>query len=36
MIATLSFAVIMAVYELVIRRVKILRFLFGMKLKKQG
>ena len=33
MIAAVSLAVIMAVYELLIRRVKLLRFLFGMKLK---
>ena len=36
MIAAVSFAIIMAVYELLIRRVKLLRFMFGMKLKKQG
>jgi hypothetical protein len=35
-IAAVCLAVIMAVYELLIRRVKLLRFLFGMKLKKQG
>ena len=34
-IAAVSLAVIMAVYELLIRRMKLLRFLFGMKLKKQ-
>ena len=34
MIATISFAIIMVVYELLIRRVKFLRFLFGMKLKR--
>jgi peptidoglycan/LPS O-acetylase OafA/YrhL len=33
MIAALSMAIIMAVYELVVRRVNILRFLFGMKTK---
>lgn len=36
MIAAISLAVIMAVYELLVRRVKLLRFLFGMKLKIQG
>ena len=35
MIAAVSLAVIMTVYELLIRRVKLLRFLFGMKLQKQ-
>jgi len=35
-IAAVSLAVIMAVYELLVRRVKLLRFLFGMKLKKKG
>lgn len=33
-ITTISLAVIMAVYELLVRRVKVLRFLFGMKLKR--
>jgi len=36
MIAAVSLAIIMTVYELLIRRVKLLRILFGMKLKKQG
>lgn len=35
MIAVVSFAIIMAVYELLIRRVKPLRWLFGMKLAKK-
>lgn len=34
-IAAVSFVITMAVYELLVRRVKLLRFLFGMKLKKQ-
>ena len=34
MIAAISFAIIMVVYELLIRRVKFLRFLFGMKPKR--
>ncbi len=34
MIAIVSFAVIMAIYEILVRRVSILRILFGMKLKK--
>jgi hypothetical protein len=33
-IAALSMAIIMAIYELLIRRIYILRFLFGMKRKK--
>jgi glucan biosynthesis protein C len=33
-LATLSFIVIIGVYDLLIRRVKALRFLFGMKVKK--
>ena len=32
--ACISFVVIMAIYELLVRRLNILRFLFGMKLKK--
>jgi glucan biosynthesis protein C len=36
MIAAVSMAIILAVYELLVRRVNILRFLFGMKSKKQG
>ncbi len=35
-IAAVSMTVIMAVYELVVRRIYILRFLFGMKWKKVG
>jgi len=35
-VATSSFIVIMAIYELLIRRVNILRFLFGMRLKKKA
>lgn len=35
-IAAVSFAVIMAIYELLIRRAGLLRLLFGMKPKKQG
>jgi glucan biosynthesis protein C len=34
MIAAVSMAIIMAVYELLVRRMNILRFLFGMKSKK--
>jgi glucan biosynthesis protein C len=34
MIATVSMAIIMALYELLIRRMNIVRFLFGMKSKK--
>jgi hypothetical protein len=34
MIAAVSMAIIMAVYELMVRRVNILRFLFGMRSKK--
>jgi len=33
-IATSSFIVIMAIYELLVRRINILRFLFGMRLRK--
>jgi glucan biosynthesis protein C len=33
-IASTSFIVIMAVYELLVRRFNVLRFLFGMKIKK--
>jgi len=33
-IAAVSMAIIMAIYELVVRRIYILRFLFGMKWKK--
>ena len=33
-ISIVSFGIIMAIYELLIRRVNILRFLFGMKVKK--
>jgi len=36
MIAVVSMAIIMAIYELVVRRIYILRFLFGMKWKKVG
>ncbi|MFC2006540.1 acyltransferase family protein [Chloroflexota bacterium] len=35
-IATTSFVAIMAIYELLIRRTNILRFLFGMRLKKKA
>jgi hypothetical protein len=34
-IAIISFVAIMAIYELLIRRINILRFLFGMRLKKK-
>lgn len=34
-IAVISFPAIMAIYELLVRRFNILRFLFGMKLKKR-
>ena len=34
-VATSSFIAIMAIYELLVRRVNILRFLFGMRLKKK-
>jgi hypothetical protein len=34
-IATGSFVIIMALYELLIRRFNVLRFLFGMRLKKK-
>jgi hypothetical protein len=34
-IATTSFVAIMAVYELLVRRINVLRFLFGMRLKKK-
>jgi glucan biosynthesis protein C len=33
MLSTLSFAVIIAIYDLLIRRIKALRFLFGMKVR---
>jgi glucan biosynthesis protein C len=33
-LSTLSFAIIIAVYDLLIKRVKVLRFLFGMNVKK--
>jgi peptidoglycan/LPS O-acetylase OafA/YrhL len=33
-IVFISFAVIMAIYELMVRRINVLRFLFGMKVKK--
>jgi glucan biosynthesis protein C len=33
-LSTLSFTVIIAVYDLLIKRVNVLRFLFGMKVKK--
>lgn len=32
---TISFAAIMVVYELLVRRINVLRFLFGMRLKKK-
>jgi hypothetical protein len=32
-ITAVSFAIIMVIYELLVRRIKILRFLFGMKMK---
>ncbi|MFC1966384.1 acyltransferase family protein [Chloroflexota bacterium] len=35
-IATTSFVAIMAIYELLIRRINIFRFLFGMRLKKKA
>jgi surface polysaccharide O-acyltransferase-like enzyme len=35
-ITTISFVAIMALYELLIRRINIIRFLFGMRLKKKG
>jgi len=34
-IASTSFVAIMAIYELLVRRVNVLRFLFGMRLKKK-
>lgn len=34
-ISTTSFIVIMAIYELLVRRINVLRFLFGMRLKKK-
>jgi len=34
-ITTSSFMAIMAIYELLVRRINILRFLFGMRLKKK-
>jgi glucans biosynthesis protein C len=33
-LSTVSFILIVVTYELLIRRVKVLRFLFGMKVKK--
>ena len=33
-IATTSFIAIMAIYELLVRRINVLRFLFGMRIKK--
>jgi len=35
-ICTTSFVVIMALYELLVRRINVLRFLFGMRLKKKS
>jgi glucan biosynthesis protein C len=34
-ISTTSFVIIMALYELLIKRFNVLRFLFGMRLKKK-
>ena len=34
-ISTTSFVAIMAIYELLVRRINVLRFLFGMRLKKK-
>jgi len=34
-ISTSSFAAIMAIYEVLVRRINVLRFLFGMRLKKK-
>jgi len=34
-ITSTSFVVIMAIYELLVRRINVLRFLFGMRLKKK-
>jgi len=34
-IATTSFVAIMAIYELLVRRINIIRFLFGMRLQKK-
>jgi hypothetical protein len=34
-ISTMSFTVILALYELVVKRVQALRFLFGMKQKHE-
>ncbi|MFC1969728.1 acyltransferase family protein [Chloroflexota bacterium] len=34
-ISTSSFAVIMAIYDLLVRRINVLRFLFGMRLKEK-
>ena len=34
-VVVISFAAIMAIYELLVRRINILRFLFGMRLKKK-
>ena len=36
MIAIISFAIIMAVYEILVRRVNILRILFGMKIRNES
>jgi glucans biosynthesis protein C len=35
-IATLSFILIMAIYELLVRRINVLRFLFGMRRRAAG
>jgi len=35
-IAAISFVIIVAIYELLIRRINVLRFLFGMKLQRKG
>lgn len=35
-VTTISFVVIMAIYELLVRRFNVIRFLFGMKLKKRS
>jgi len=34
-ISTSSFAAIMAIYDLLVRRFNVLRFLFGMRLKEK-
>jgi len=34
-IASTSFIAIIAIYELLVRRINVLRFLFGMRLKKE-